>query len=219
MFPASRIGLFTGTTFVTASAHARITAHATGTMMEEYIQENHTLTEEVFNTINWEAIGQYMKGMSISKQVKICKKYMHNWQNTGRQKEKFAQSAGIDTASNENKATYACTFGCGHVEKNQHYLRCIKSPKYTNKMQCLKSIREWMVKSKTSKLMQVVIYMRMLDWIAGDLLPPIDICEEEGGMHVQLTLVEQDAIGWDQFFKGRLSNEWHMIQDIEYARL
>ena len=37
-----------------------------------------------------------------------------------------------------------------------------------------------MVTSKTSKLMQVVIYMRMLDWIAGDLLPPMDICEEEG---------------------------------------
>ena len=133
MFPASRIGLFTGTTFVTASAHARITAHTTGTMMEEYIEDKNNMTEEVFNTINWEAIGRYMKGMSISKQVKICK-YMHNWQNTGYQKQKFAQSAGIDTNSDENKAIYACTFGCGLVEKHQHYIRCNRSPKYKYKM-------------------------------------------------------------------------------------
>ena len=26
-------------------------------------------------------------------------------------------------------------------------------------------------------------------------------------MHVHLALAEQDAIGWDQFFKGLLSNE------------
>lgn len=82
MFSASRIALFTGRTFVTALAHGRMTEHVTGTFMEEYV--------------HWEALERYMKGMSRSKQVKICK-YMHNWQNTGRQKQKFAQSAGIDT--------------------------------------------------------------------------------------------------------------------------
>ena len=67
--------------------------------------------------------------------------------------------------------------------------------------------------------MRGVIYMRMLDWIAGEHLPPIDIREEEGGMHVHLALAEQDAIGWDQFFKGWLSNKWQIIQDTEYSRL
>lgn len=76
-----------------------------------------------------------------------------------------------------------------------------------------------MVQSKTAKVMRIVIYMRMLDWIAGDLLPPINVREEEGMMHVQYALNEQDAIGWDQFFKRRLSKEWQMIQDHKYERL
>ena len=59
----------------------------------------------------------------------------------------------------------------------------------------------------------------MLDWIEGDELPQIDICEKEGGMHVQLALAEQDAIGWDHFFKGQLSMKWQAIQDTEYDRL
>lgn len=56
MFPASRIGLFTGTTFVTASAYPRIKEHMTGIMMEEYIQTNNNMEERVFNNINWEAM-------------------------------------------------------------------------------------------------------------------------------------------------------------------
>lgn len=86
-------------------------------------------------------------------------------------------------------------------------------------MQCLKTIQEWMGTHQTSKLMRITIYMRMLDWIEGDELPQIDICEEEGGMHAQLALAEQDAIGWDHFFKGQLSTEWQAIQDAEYDRL
>ena len=43
---------------------------------------------------------------------------------------------------------------------------------------------------------------------------------KKGGTHVQYALNEQDAIGWDQFFKGRLSKEWQLIQeDNEYEHL
>ena len=96
--------------------------------MEEYVQDQNKMTDEVIQAINWEAMGRYMKGMPKSKQVKICK-YMHNWQNTGRQKQKFATSAGHDTESEENKNIYVCPFGCGRVEQNQHYIRCTRSPK------------------------------------------------------------------------------------------
>ena len=159
-----------------------------------------------------------MKGMPVSKQVKICK-YMHNWQNTGRQKQKFAQSAGLNKEDEESQQQYVCPFGCGRVEQNQHYLRCRRSPKYNHKLMCLKSIKGWMLKNNTAKLMQIVIQMRMADWIKGDHMPRINVREEEGGMRVQKAVDEQDEIGWDQFFKGRMSKEWQIIQGEEYQTL
>lgn len=112
--------------------------------MEEYVQMKNSMIDEVFQAINWEALGRCMNGMSISKQVKICK-YMHHWQNI-----EFLHNWQrlIQRATKTRPHRYACTFGCGQVEKNQHYIRCNRSPKYTKKMQCLKSLREWMMQSK-----------------------------------------------------------------------
>ena len=76
-----------------------------------------------------------------------------------------------------------------------------------------------MVKNDTAKLMRIIIQMRMADWIKGDRMPRINVREEEGGMRVQKAVDEQDEIGWDQFFKGRLSKEWQIIQDEEYQIL
>ena len=67
--------------------------------------------------------------------------------------------------------------------------------------------------------MRIVIYMRMMEWIEGGELTHLDIRDEDGGMSVQTAIVKQDKIGWDQFFKGRLSREWQVIQDHEYERL
>ena len=84
MFPSSKIALHNGQTFITASAaYMSIIDNITGTQLAEYVQDQNMWPDHVFQTINWEAIERYMKGMPVSKQVKICK-YMHNWQNTGR---------------------------------------------------------------------------------------------------------------------------------------
>ena len=62
-------------------------------------------------------------------------------------------------------------------------------------MKCLKSIREWMEKQQTMKLMQIVIYMRMMGWIEGGELTHLDVLDEDGGIHVQMAIIEQDKIG------------------------
>ena len=59
----------------------------------------------------------------------------------------------------------------------------------------------------------------MMEWIEGGELTHLDVWDEDGGMSVQTAIIEQDKIGCDQFFKGRLSREWQVIQDHEYERL
>ena len=137
MFPSSKIALHNGHTFVTASAYTNIIDYITGTHLAEYVQEQNKWPDQVFHTINWEAIGRYMKGMPISKQaryVSICtigktqddkNKNLHNRLDSTRRTKKI-------------KKQYICPFGCGRVEQDQHYLRCQRSPKYNHKLMCLK---------------------------------------------------------------------------------
>ena len=68
--------MFTGETYVTANVYDRIRDHLTGNDMAAYIRSSNDMEDRVFDMVNWDAIGRYMKGMPISKQVKICK-YMH----------------------------------------------------------------------------------------------------------------------------------------------
>ena len=73
------------------------------------------------------------------------------------------------------------------------------------------------------KLMRIVIYMRMIEWIEGVELTHIDVRDEDGGVQVQMAIIEQDKIGWDHFFKGvskqRMANDsGPRIREIKTTR-
>ena len=82
MHPASMAGLFTGKTFVTASAHKKITNHLTESNLIAYVKTKHNMTDKMMDLIDWEAFERYHKSMPNSKRVKISK-YVHDWQNVG----------------------------------------------------------------------------------------------------------------------------------------
>ena len=58
----------------------------------------------------------------------------------------------------------------------------------------------------------------MREWINGDT-QLWDITEEHDSEDVNKAIKEQDTIGWEQFFRGRLSKEIGQIQDREYEIL
>ena len=143
------IGLFTRKTFVTASAYNTITHHLTQPNLIAYIQNKHNMTEEMMELIDWEAFERYHKSMPNSKRVKISK-YVHDWQNVGAQKKKIEDAS---KTPDDERQKYECPYGCGLVEQHQHYLRCDKSPKLKHRDQNLATIRDWMIQSKTNKLL------------------------------------------------------------------
>ena len=55
----------------------------------------------------------------------------------------------------------------------------------------------------------------MREWINGDT-QLWDITEEHDSEDVNKAIKEQDTIGWEHFFCGRLSKEMENIQDREY---
>ena len=54
----------------------------------------------------------------------------------------------------------------------------------------------------------------MREWINGDY-QLWDISDEHDSEDVSRAIQEQDAIGWEHFFYGRLSKEMGTIQDRE----
>ena len=58
----------------------------------------------------------------------------------------------------------------------------------------------------------------MREWINGDY-QLWDISDEHDSEDVSRAIQEQDTIGWEHFFRGRLSKEMGKIQDREYEAI
>ena len=215
MHPASMIALHTGTTYVTASAYTTITRHLTESKLIAYIHHKHDMTSEMVAMIDcWDAFERYHTSMPSSKRVKISK-YVHDWQNVGAQKQKIDNAA---KATPDTRQQYKCPYGCGPVEQPQHYLRCDKSPRNKHRDQTSATIRDWMIQAKNHMLLQITIYAKMREWISGDT-QLWDISDEHDSEDIQTAIYEQQIIGWDHFFRGRLSKQWGRIQDRHYEQL
>ena len=75
-------------------------------------------TKEIFNSIDWDAHESYLTKLPYLKAVKVIK-YIHDWQNTGAQKELF-DSKRHEPEHQHHK--YQCPMKCGRQETAQHFL-------------------------------------------------------------------------------------------------
>ncbi len=123
-----KASLFLDGCLVTAKYKSSIKCAFTVPAITQYILEKTGWTCDAFNTVDWAAIGAYMKRLSVSKRAKVVK-LMHNWQNTGRQKGLFYESA-VKTPEDLATAEVVdrCPMGCGEYKCSMHYLQCSKNP-------------------------------------------------------------------------------------------
>ena len=135
--------------YVTAKYKDTIKRAYTSPAICNYIHEKTGWSRAIFDLVDWKSIGVYMKRLSIAKRSKVMK-LMHNWQNTGRQKGLFAESAAttpeqLGLVSQVEK----CPMGCGCYESSMHYLQCKKNPCSAEMKRGLDGIKQWMKKSDT----------------------------------------------------------------------
>jgi len=173
----------------------------------------------MMETIDFAAFGSYMKSLPNQRRTNVIK-YIHNWQNTGRQKQKFLISKKTDGDNVEEWDNTKCPHGCGEIEAAQHYLTCTACPHHRNKRQHLMGLRNWMTKSLTMPPLQILLLRALTDWLHGRQSQTHEITETDTDhMLIKEALVEQDLIGWDHFLKGRISKKWAIIQNKCYSRL
>ena len=205
MDPA-KIYLKTTMTLVTSSAYRAIYNMKTRPAAEEYVSNKLGMTDEIYESVNWEALGTYHNTLAISQKVKVMK-YIYDWQNVGAQKELH---------KGHEKDEYMCPYNCGNKERPMHYLSCKNSFDKMSIM-CLEAINKWMIRVRTNNKVRMhlmtTFYKR---------LPT-----RQPGLHVNYNKPkgfdgakeEQDRIGWKLTMKGLFSKKWGRIQDDEYAKI
>ncbi len=215
-FETERATLVMNGSIVTTKIDDYITEAKTGPPMEAYIQEKMGWDQSTYDLVDWAVMGMYMKKISIGTRAKMVK-LQHNWQNTGRQKGLFLESAGA--SADAVLQTAQCPMGCGQYESPLHYLSCTKNPKGAEMVNNIKHISKWL-RNQDSASALVSIVSRILYKITQGDLPALthwNFDNEPNRVELEQLVADQRDIGWDNFFWGRMALGWSKIQGDHYS--
>ena len=81
--------------------------------VEYLMSKNKHWTRDIYNTIDWEAMGSVLRKMKDTEATNVIK-MVHGWQYDGHQKDFFY----------DNDEEFSCPAGCGQKEGRMHYVQC-----------------------------------------------------------------------------------------------
>ena len=168
--------------------------------MKSYLMEKYAWSEEIFNSIHWDILGDALKCKQGIQRVTVHK-LIHRWQPTNRY---------VQRNQRRRPNTAMCT-ECGEIDGQLHYMEC-KSDyftearsfawvKFCNKMKAYKS---------EATLLRV-IWIGIQNWIYRDFDGDLPCGEEINAEEYRLlthAYESQNEIGWDHFITGKVSKKW-----------
>jgi hypothetical protein len=108
---------------------------------------------------------------------------------------------------------------CNEIETNNHISACTnpRRAKLRNKM--LRTLRKTMEKTETHIQVQEIILQGIKAAITEGIKTVDDnqLSFQPSGI-IRSALQEQNAIGWTNFYKGRLSKKWEQVQQQHYTQ-
>ena len=183
--------------------------------LRAYVMEKEDWTEDIFNSVDWQAFERGMQKLSIHKRINVTK-YIFNWQNTGRQKQLFEDGRAMQEERNP-QIVGTCPMGCGEHEDSQHYLRCTKLQDSKAIDQSFGEVRNWMRKHHTHKELEIILLTGLRHWTTH--CTPKETWDLDNGPYrekFEEAIFDQNQIGWGNAFKGRISTLWGDIQMEHY---
>jgi hypothetical protein len=147
---------------------------------------------------------------------------MHDWQNTGSQKQKFYDTSKSDS-SNETlhtavrKRLSKCPLGCEHEELPFHFMKCNTDVMCDTQQKGLALLTKGLKKLKTAPSILEAIIQGIKCW-TDDVEYNLDEDSHEllfVESHDQL-IKTQSKIGWEYFMKGYIVKDWGNLQQSYY---
>ena len=207
---------------LTAKFADAIYDHIAGEVMKKYIQTKCGWNDNVFFSVDWESFVEYFRGIHITKIANIIK-LLFDWQYTkiwetrinDNKKERNYNDDGIITETNNE--CEECPTGCGRREKHLHYLSCevVNKTKISRNMRM--SLLRWMRGVRTDPRL-ILLINRVVGNMSRGCCEQIDPTrwDDEG---IRSLIKEQNEIGWLNFFRGRISKRFSVIQGNYYDEI
>eukprot|EP00957_Ditylum_brightwellii_P009194 695497-Ditylum_brightwellii.AAC.1 len=150
--------------------------------------------------IDWDRLDMALEHQTLHTQIQLIK-FMHNWLNTGSQKQKFHEDAVAD-----------CPVCCVEDETWMHMFQCPHNDAILLRSLALAKFKSSLIKIQTAPIIRQVLYYKVARWckMPSLLLPrfPTDIT----GTKLCNTVETQHDLGWNDFMKGRIAKQWCAAQ-------
>jgi hypothetical protein len=190
-------------------------------LLDHYVAKGWTL--EALEKVEWVALGTFLKRRHPIERCKAIQT-MHNWQNTGYQKQLFSNYDHGHTGDSNSACNYLpsetqieCPLRCGHVEIPFHYMQCTSTILSDARILGIEKLEKSLYKMHTSPPLLEAILQGILCW---ETATEYDLTAESHPSlfdlpHSQL-LEHQSMIGWEQFLKGYIAKDWGVLQGRYY---
>ena len=155
-------------------------------------------TDDIFDNIAWQYSGDVICGMTIGQQIQISK-FVNDMLPTTKRLQTF-----------NNKHDGRC-FTCQQLwEDTNHIIKCQSDEQYQARKEAMNVLCKKLHKQHTPNVLTDILCDSMDHWINQQRITP-----PQWHNNVELVLqaittafYSQKKIGWDQFFRGRISSDW-----------
>eukprot|EP00957_Ditylum_brightwellii_P047494 3606936-Ditylum_brightwellii.AAC.1 len=145
------------------------------------------------NLIDWDNLGVALKRQQLTTKVRLVK-FIHDWLNTGHQKQTFNEDAVDDCpVCNATKGTWTHMFQC-------EYKDSIARRTHTVTM-----FRSILLKLETEPINKHIMCHKILQWCGMTTGPAPRIADGKIGVILCSAVDNLQTISWDNFMKGHLS--------------
>ena len=191
-----------------------------GDEIKTYLKNKHQWTNATFAKIDWTGLEQHLSSLTLNWRFSLLQ-LIHNWQNTGQQKELFERGKGKPILNQKLQSLkedeivklLLCPFHCGEREVHLHYIEC-KSAKATKKRNDL--VHRFQKILENYKVHEGIIRLLLwgINWYQHKDIPTICLLDGKGNDMIQQAIKEQTLIGWGKLRRGFISSRWAVAQRI-----
>jgi hypothetical protein len=206
MLPGNKTRLLINNKEVTSkfTKTLRDTFHAT--RMHKYYQETYKWTNHTIEDIWWQAHGKAILQFTAGQRTSI-QKFVH-------------KRMACNKRENRYKAYRSpmCIQCKDIIECENHVLQCAECEiRKQGRIKYLKTIQDTMIKMGTNSTTIRVIITYLRSWLNNEQVPKLQEIAPDASEYLKETVLSQNRIGWENWFKGRISIKWGELynNDIE----
>jgi hypothetical protein len=183
----------------------RDTFHAT--RMHNYYQETYEWSDQTIEDIWWQVHGKAILQFTNGKRTSI-QKFMHKRIACNKRENRY-----------KPYRSEMCLQCKDIIECENHILQCEKCEiRKKGRNTYLKTLQDTMIKMGTNSTTIRVIISYLRAWLNNAKMPNLEEIAPDASVHLKATVRSQSEIGWEHWFRGRISIKWGELynNDIEH---